>query len=527
MRTRLGVWLALGALLISSTASAQQPAAIAGQVVDVTGAPVEGATIALTGNSLPAPRTATTNADGRYRLDLLAAGTYTITVEKAGVGRLTGTIVASSGRDTTGDFILGANITEKIAVTSSSPDVNLASTEITFSYKREFIDSLPLERSYKGLLQLTPGVAENGTFAPNGGGSRQDNTYLIDGASITNPLFGYLSTEVNELDVAEVHIKRGAVSAESGRSQGFITNVVTKSGTNRLMGTYRFEAIPAAWIQESDRQVRASTDRWINAAGAGGPIVRNKLFLYGSGRLFSSTTAGAANFFGPLPEAKDKSHELFAKVTAMPVPAAVLNVSYRHRPSEAENADIGPEDSPAVGTNGEGINRLFKIGYDWLLSNRTVISARVVHLDENAERVALTELGFQPAFDPFGLAAMGHVRVGGLFVGGAEQQFNRQDYRSDEVRVTVARPFDAGRLLHQVKAGYTWSQAREHLTRKSNGWGELSPVIITYNGAPRSVVRALYYPDQPSQISRARTDAFFVQDDVAIGTRLTINAGCC
>ena len=209
----------------------------------------------------------------------------------------------------------------------------------------------------------------------------------------------------------------------------------------------------------------------------------------------------------------------------MPVPAAVLNVSYRHRPSEAENADIGPEDSPAVGTNGEGINRLFKIGYDWLLSNRTVISARVVHLDENAERVALTELGFQPAFDPFGLAAMGHVRVGGLFVGGAEQQFNRQDYRSDEVRVTVARPFDAGRLLHQVKVGYTWSQAREHLTRKSNGWGDLSPVIITYNGAPRSVVRALYYPDQPSQISRARTDAIFVQDDVAIGTRLTINAG--
>ena len=239
------------------TASAQQPAAIAGQIVDVTGAPVEGATIALTGNSLLAPRTATTNADGRYRLDLLAAGTYTITVEKAGVGRLTGTIVASNSRDTTGDFILGANIIEKIAVTSSSPDVNLASTEITFSYKREFIDSLPLERSYKGLLQLTPGVAENGTFAPNGGGSRQDNTYLIDGASITNPLFGYLSTEVNELDVAEVHIKRGAVSAESGRSQGFITNVVTKSGTNRLMGD-----VPV-------RSDTGSVDSGVGPAGAG------------------------------------------------------------------------------------------------------------------------------------------------------------------------------------------------------------------------------------------------------------------
>ena len=422
MRTRLGVWLALGALLISSTASAQQPAAIAGQIVDVTGAPVEGATIALTGNSLLTPRTATTNADGRYRLDLLAAGTYTITVEKTGVGRLTGTIVASNGRDTTGDFILGANITEKIAVTSSSPDVNLASTEITFSYKREFIDSLPLERSYKGLLQLTPGVAENGTFAPNGGGSRQDNTYLIDGASITNPLFGYLSTEVNELDVAEVHIKRGAVSARVWPIAGLHHERRHQIRHQSADGHYRFEAIPAAWIQESDRQVRASTDRWINAAAPAGRSSETSCFSTARAgcsrpRLPAQPTSSARCL-----TRKDKSHELFAKVTAMPVPAAVLNVSYRHRPSEAENADIGPEDSPAVGTNGEGINRLLRSATTGSRMRSTVISAQVVHLDENAERVALTELGFQPAFDPFGLAAMGHVRVGGLSVGGAEQR---------------------------------------------------------------------------------------------------------
>jgi hypothetical protein len=525
MRRMLGVLLLLSTLIAPGVALAQQTGAIGGQVVDVSGAPVAGATVRLSGNALPAPRSVTTSEDGRYRLAALAPGTYNIEAEKTGVGRISGTIVASSEHDTTGDFILGSQVTVKVAVTSTSPDVNLKSTEVSFSYKRDFIQDLPLERSYMGLLQLVPGIAENGTFAPSGGGSRQDNTYLIDGANITNPLFGYLATEVNELDIAELHVKRGAITAESGRSQGFVTNVVTRSGTNRLAGAYRFEAIPGAWIQESDKQVRSSTDRWINAVGVGGPLVRNKLFVYGSGRVFRSTAARAANFFGPLPDTKDKTHEVFGKITVLPLSSAVLNASYRHRPSRNEFADIGAEDSPSVGTNGDGTNRILTLAYDWFTGNRTTISARFVHMDENAETHALTDLGFQPAFDPFGLAAMGHVRVGGLFVGGTDRRLNQQNYRTDELRLTASRAFDVGRFVHLVKIGYGWSQGKEDLTRRSNGWGDLSPILITYNGATRAAVRALYYPEQPSQLSRGRTDSLFVQDDFALSTRLTVNAG--
>lgn len=516
---------AIAGLLAPGVAGAQQTGTISGQIVDVSGAPVAGATVRLTGNSLSTARTVSTGEDGRYRLSQLAPGTYNIEVEKAGVGRISGTIVASSEHDTVADFILGAQIIEKIAVTSSSPRVNLKSTEVEFSYKRDFIQDLPLDRSYIGLLQLVPGIAENGTFAPNGGGSRQDNTYLIDGANITNPLFGYLSTEVNELDIAEVHVTRGAVTAESGRSQGFIINVVTKSGTNRFAGSYRLEAIPSAWIQGSARQVRSSTDRWINAAGAGGPILKNRLFVYGSGRALRSKASRSANLFGALPERKDRTDEFFAKVTALPMPSAVFNVSYRHRPSRSEFADIGPEDSPAVGTNSDGTSRVFTASYDWLLANQTTIGAKYLHLDENAETVALTDLGFQPPFDVFGLPAMGRVRVGGLYVGGTDRRLNRQNYRVDELKLTASRPFEVGGTSHHVKIGYGWSQGVEDLTRKSNGWGDISNATITYNGQPRPVVRALYYPEQPSQLSKGRTDSVFVQDDVALSTRLTVNAG--
>ena len=59
-------------------------------------------------------------------------------------------------------------------------------------------------------------MADNNSFAPSGGASRQDNKYLIDGVDITNPGFGYLSTEVNGLDIAEFQVKRGAITAEEG-----------------------------------------------------------------------------------------------------------------------------------------------------------------------------------------------------------------------------------------------------------------------------------------------------------------------
>src|SRR5439155_1444866 len=129
--------------------------------------------------------------------------------------------------------------------------LGLKSTEVNFNFTSQTIARLPLERSYRGLFQLVPGVAENrSSVGPSGGGSRQDNTYLIDGVNITNPGFGYLSTEVNPLDIAEFNIKRGAITAEFGRSAGFVANAVSKSGTNDIHGAARFDWMPQGLISD-------------------------------------------------------------------------------------------------------------------------------------------------------------------------------------------------------------------------------------------------------------------------------------
>ena len=127
-----------------------------------------------------------------------------------------------------------------MTVTAATPIVDVRSTEVSFNFTTDTLNSLPLERTYRGLFQLIPGVGDNRSpVGPAAGGNRQDNTYLIDGANITNPGFGYLSTEVNELDIAEVNLKRAGISAEFGRTSGTVTNAVSRSGSNRFSGIGR------------------------------------------------------------------------------------------------------------------------------------------------------------------------------------------------------------------------------------------------------------------------------------------------
>ena len=135
-------------------------------------------------------------------------------------------------------------------------------------------------------------MAENNSFAPSGGASRQDNKYLMDGVDITNPGFGYLSSEVNDLDIAEFNVKKGAITAEFGRAAGFVTNAVSKSGTNQFRGTGKVELRPTSFNADSKTlnsagqiiDTPSTTDRYLAGFNVGGPIMKDHLFGYASGQ---------------------------------------------------------------------------------------------------------------------------------------------------------------------------------------------------------------------------------------------------
>ena len=284
--------------------------------------------------------------------------------------------------------------------------MDVRSTEVSFNFKADTLNSLPLERTYRGLFQLIPGVADNRSpVGPAAGGSRQDNTYLIDGANITNPGFGYLSTEVNELDIAEVNLKRAGISAEFGRTGGTVTNAVSRSGSNRFSGIGRIDWLPEGLVSAYklpddllDAGVRPGTFRdplltteMGPAVGLGGPIVRDRVFFYGSARYFRETKWDRVNKVAtPLPDEVRTGREFYGKLTAAPTTSHQLTVSYRHRPNHVDNAGLNSDFAPSVATTTDNGSRIATAEWANFMAARRSLNVRYLYMRENNEDVPVT-----------------------------------------------------------------------------------------------------------------------------------------
>jgi hypothetical protein len=384
-----------------------------------------------------------------------------------------------------------------------------------------------------------PGVADNrSSLGPAAGGNRQDNTYLIDGTNITNPGFGYLSLEVNELDVAEVNLKRAGIDAEFGRASGSVTNAVTRSGSNRFAGLGRVDVLTERLVgayslpdELTRRGVRPGTFRdplltteLAPAMGLGGPVVQDRIFFYGSARYSRQTKWGRVNKVGaPLPDEFREGHEFYGKLTAVPTASHQLHAGYRFRPSHVDNFALDSNAAPSVAADTDNGSRIANVEWTHFLNARNAFDVRYLFMKENNEDTPVTDLGVLPPFNPANLAAMGQysdptqadLRIGG-------NQFQAiQNYRRHETRATFSHFVSLARTSHAIKAGAGYELAEETFNRIGNGWGLIQNV--TQSGMP--VLRARYYRPQSAQIGQGRTFALFVQDDVTIANRLTLNLG--
>jgi hypothetical protein len=148
---------------------------------------------------------------------------------------------------------------------------------------------------------------------------------------------------------------------------------------------------------------------------------------------------------------------------------------------------------------------------------------RYLYLKENNEDVPVTNLGYLPSFNPRNLSAMGQYTdqsQSNLTVG-ANQYTNTTDYRRHELHGVFSQFFDVGKSSHALKAGAGYEFGEENFNRLANGWGTITS--LTQSGIP--VLRTRYYTNQPSQLGQGRTYSLFLQDDITIANRVTVNAG--
>ena len=533
------VLFAFAAVIGLSTPAAANTGTISGAVFDQTGMPVADLVITVTGAAIPAGRTTQTNANGVYQFEYLPPGDYSVTVTVAGAS-MTRPAIVELGRDTRVEFVAGLAVTEFVTVNAPArPVVDFRSAEVSFNFSSDTFSTLPLERTYRGMFQLLPGVGDNrSTVGPAAGGSRQDNTYLMDGANIANPGFGHLGTEVNELDIAEVNMKRAGISAAFGRTGGTVMNAISRSGTNTLSGIARVDWLPESLVgayQLPDEMLAAGvrpgtfrdpllTTRTGPAIGIGGPLVRNHVFFYGSARYLHETKWNRLNKMDvPLPDEVKRGHELFGKLSAVPTPQHQLNVGYRNFPNEIAYAALDSTTAPSVATRADNGNRIVTADWAYFVSARRSINVRYLHMREANEETPVRMLGYQPPFDAANLEAMGQyndparadLRVG------AKEYTTVQKYRRDEAHVIATQLFNVGRSSHTLKAGAGVEFGEEHLRRTANGWGLISTLVE--NGVP--AVRTRYFTPQPPQLGRGLTHSIFVQDDVELGGRTSVSVG--
>ena len=542
MKKKLTVFLAVALFIGISFVSAQERGSVRGVAKSAEGAILENATVKIAGKYLPAGREFVTGRDGVFLFQALPAGSYTLSITHPEMLDFEIEVLVSIDKQTPVTVAMTpvGKIAEEVTVTAATPVIDLKSTEISSNWQNTLVEKLPLGRSYASLLQLAPGVADNRDFAPNAGGNKQDNVYLYDGSNITNPFYGYLSANFSELDIQEVNIKRGGISAEFGRASGMVANAITKSGSNLISGSFRFIFEPHGITGGfRDPNIITKYDRYNPAIGVGGPVIKDKLWWYLSANIPFSKTTGRVNNLGStaapapvdIPDAKTTGSELFFKLSANPFKAHMFSVSLRNNDYTSKNAGIGGGDAPSAATNSEALERIIYASWVWTISQSTLLEAKYDHVTENYKSVPVTDLGYQPAFDVNNLPRMGYFQtaagyifppttVSGKYVGGASE-YNTQNFDRDEIKFTLSQYLDFRGHSHILKAGFGFDDGGEWLERLANGWGSI--IVTTYSG--QKAFRGRYYSKQAPQDSRGRTYSVFLQDTVTIGERLTLTLG--
>jgi hypothetical protein len=297
--------------LFSGPALAQVAGAtLSGTVADQSGGFLPQAAISIKNIATGITRASTTSSAGFYSVPNLLPGTYEVRASAQGFSTVVQMgITLTVGEQQVLNFTLQVGqVSQTIEVSTEAPTVELASSSISAVINSTTVRELPLNgRSWTDLAALQPGVSAITTqtdFAVGGdrgnrgfgnqitvaGDRPEQNNYRLDGVSINdfnNAAPGsVLGGDLGVDAVQEFSVITSNVSAEYGRTSGGVINAITKSGTNQFHGSaYEFlrnDALDAANFFENAGGIKKASFRQNQfGVAAGGPIRKNKLFIFG------------------------------------------------------------------------------------------------------------------------------------------------------------------------------------------------------------------------------------------------------
>ncbi len=311
-------------LLPAGRALAQgQTGSIAGIVKDTTGAVLPGVTVEAASPALiEKTRTAITDGQGAYKIIDLRPGTYSVTFTLTGFST-----VKREGIELTTSFTANVSaemrvgtVQETVTVTGESPIVDVQNVVQKSTATRDVMDAIPTDRNFVSFAALTPAVLVTGVRQNVGGsipetgmnlvvhGSRAgDSLVMVDGMPVINgsgagglQYGNYLNNAVAQ----EITFQTDAQSAEFERASVY-SNFIPKEGSNTFRGLFtgRFtnesleaDNLDATYIAQGLTSGSRVNKIWDANPAGGGPIVKDKMWIYSSYRHWGTYNTVAGSF---------------------------------------------------------------------------------------------------------------------------------------------------------------------------------------------------------------------------------------
>ena len=555
--------LALASAPVAVSAALLAPASLGAQTVtgtvrgyvrDARGTPVANVQVGARDTATNQQRGTTTSETGAYTLGGLRPGVYELSVRRIGFAPQTRFLRVQVGQALDQNFTVGATAQtlSTVQVTAQQTSNERKTSEVATNITQAQINDLPTaSRNFLDLAALAPGVRVDadridGTskrFAAGAQFSQAINVF-VDGASYKNDILkggvaGQEDSRGNPFPrnaVQEFRITTANFKAEYQKASSAIITAVTKSGTNTWSGSafadiqnqsfVALDTFTRAARATNPNFVRPDYSRYLVGLSAGGPIVHDKLFFFGSyegnyqnrqGRLalqgnVAQLPASVQALNGQQNTSPFRSNLAFGKLSYTPSSRALweLTGDFRHE-----------TDIRRFGGQFADIQRAYSAGENF---KNTVATGRVKQTLYGSESVNEAQVSYQlyrynP--DPLDFTTVGLVYDGNNRLGGGD---TRQDLKQGRTSLRDDYTYTGFKMggAHAIKVGGSYDFVTYDITKQLNE----NPFFTFTNGNNNAFpVRANIGVGDPHLTTHNSQVGVYAQDDWSPTSRLTINAG--
>ena len=287
---------------------------LTGEVSDPTGALVSTATVTLINLGTNYSQAVKTDGTGVYLLKPLEPGNYSLTITAPGFTKYVQTgIVINANEYATQNVHLQVGATgETVSVTADAELINTTTAELGMTVNQTSVTELPLNgRDPGSLAWLAPGVINanlgnsytqsgfsfpNETAADSAGGRQGSTYYILDGAPNMDTYLGRAAPFPNADATQEFTVITNNFNALYGFAPGAVVSIQVRSGSNQIHGGV-FDFLRDKAMNSKDWWTHSLDPLHRNQFGAyaGGPVLKNKLFLFGNYQGTRSASASSEN----------------------------------------------------------------------------------------------------------------------------------------------------------------------------------------------------------------------------------------